>query len=543
MKFLLLLALGWLHPQNDPLFKVHCSTRQVTCLAEGAIGTSGGLRRPGTGQVELPGTTVRAICGDTVASEAGIYQKGTCLDQRPAWSLAQTPQGLVSGHNAGRIKFWSTGEELQVPSDAPIHSLVWDGQKLLAASNQGLWVLKETGPEEVRLSPNPVATTVTCVAPSPQGVVVGTAAGAFRQKGGDWAALPGDVVNVSALTVDGQGHTWVGTPDQGVFEDGQSVLPDLKNVTALLWTGQGVVVGTDQGAFLNGKPLYDWRDEISGNHITALACSKESVWVGTFQDGLAQRQKNHWQPVEGLPSQWINQLSTSGEEVLVRFSSGLVLSGQKGTWRTMGKSCGWPKDWTSGLGQGWVTTLSGFYAQQGKGWKTFTPKPALQGVTVTALARFQKQYWLASQNGLYCYDPLNSSCRQHLKELPDSWVTSLENYQGKLWAGTFRGGIAVYDGQSWQIQRPEERIHCLLATPAGLWIGTPQGLLWTDGRNWRRFGRDQGLPSPTVWSLARRGDELWIGTDSGLCEARLSRLVQSGELKQTSQATPDTSVI
>lgn len=535
MKFLILLALGWLNPPQDPLFRVHCSTRQVTCLAEGAIGTSGGLRRPGAHPVEMPGVAVRAIHGGTVASEAGIFEEGRCLDARPAWSLTRTPQGLVSGHNAGRVKFWSTGEELQCPSDAPIHSLIWDGQQVWAASNQGLWRLAPAGPEEVRLSSNPIASTVTCVVAYPNGILVGTAAGAYRRKGGDWAALPGGVVNVSALAVGEDGHAWVGTPDRGLYEEGegglQPVQPDCKGVTALLWTRQGVMVGTDHGAFLGGKPLYDHADEISGNHVTALACSKGSVWVGTFQDGLAQKQNGRsWAPVQGLPSTWVNQLSTSGEQVLVRFSSGLVLSGQNlgasTRWQTMGRSCGWPKDWTSGLGQGWVTTLSGFYAQQGKGWKTFTPKPALQGVTVTGVARYQKQYWLASQNGVYAYQPESGQCRQFVGELPDSWVTCLETYQGQLWAGTFRGGLCRFDGSSWvQVSEAGERIHCLLATSAGLWIGTPKGLVWTDGQRWRRFGRDQGLPSEAVWSLATRGDELWAGTDSGLCESRLSQLV------------------
>lgn len=532
MKFLLLLALGWLNPPQDPLFKVHCSTRQVTCLAEGAIGTSGGLRRPGSPSVELPGIAVRAICGRTLASEAGTFEDGRCLETCPAWSLARTPQGLVSGHNAGRVKFWSTGEEIQCPSQAPIHSLVWDGQQLLAASNQGLWKLGPAGAEPVRLSSNPVASTVTCLVAHEGEVLVGTAAGAFRRKGGDWAALSGGVVNVSALAVGEDGHAWVGTPDRGLYEEGEaglrSVQPECKAVTALLWTPRGVMVGTDHGAFLQGKSLYDCGQEISGNHVTALACSKDSVWVGTFQDGLAQKQNGRaWAAVEGLPSAWVNQLSASGEQVLVRFSSGLVVSGQNcatGTrWQTMGRSCGWPKDWTSGLGQGWVATLSGFYAQQGKGWKTYIPKPALQGVTITGVARYQKLYWLASQNGVYGYQPESGQCRQFVGELPDSWVTCLETYQGQLWAGTFRGGLCRYDGSSWvPVSEAGERIHCLLATPAGLWIGTPRGLVWTDGKQWRRYGRAQGLSGQAVWALATRGDELWIGTDSGLCESRLS---------------------
>ena len=95
---------------------------------------------------------------------------------------------------------------------------------------------------------------------------------------------------------------------------------------------------------------------------------------------------------------------------------------------------------------------------------------------------------------------------------------------GGVYTGTFRGGLSVFDGNSWKVHMADQRIHCLLATPAGLWIGTPKGLVWTDGQSWQRFDGQQGLPGQAVWSLASRGDELWIGTDSGLCEARLSRL-------------------
>ena len=522
MKFLILLALSWLHGTDDPLFRVHCSTRQVTCLSEAAVGTSGGLRRL-SGGVELPGVPVRALCGSLIASDCGVYEDGRCLDARPTWSLLRTPAGLVSGLASGRVRFWDTGQEVLCPTDAPIHSLAWDGERVLAASNQGLWSLDGQGVQEVRLSSNPVASTVTCVAASGDRVLVGTAAGVFRRKGKDWAALPG-AVNVSALAVAPDGHAWVGTADAGVYEETagslRQTLPTIRGVTALLCTPQGVVVGTDHGAFLEGRPLYDWQAEISGNQVTALACSKSDVWVGTFQDGLSHGRPGNWSRVEGLPSSWINQLGVSGQEVLVRFSSGLVLSGAGPYWRTMGRSSGWPKDWTSGLGPDWVATLSGFYTRQGKGWKTYVPKPALQGVTVTGVARYGGSYWLGCQNGAYCYDAASGECRQIVRELPDSWVTCLESSGGKLWAGTFRGGLAVFDGHRWSVELPGERIHCLLSTPSGLWVGTPRGLLWTDGREWRRFGREQGMPSEVVWSLAARGEELWVGTDGGLLEMR-----------------------
>jgi hypothetical protein len=50
----------------------------------------------------------------------------------------------------------------------------------------------------------------------------------------------------------------------------------------------------------------------------------------------------------------------------------------------------------------------------------------------------------------------------------------------------------------------------------GVWVATDgDGLLYGDGTTWTAIGDDSGVPS-TVWSVAIDGDDVWVGTASGL---------------------------
>jgi hypothetical protein len=229
----------------------------------------------------------------------------------------------------------------------------------------------------------------------------------------------------------------------------------------------------------------------------------------------------HWERIPQLSTAWVNQVAPYGGDFLLRLSDGTVLNlvtppsvppraDTRG--RQLGKAQGWPKDWTSSLGPGWVGTTSAFYLQQGAGWRVFAPKPELQGAVVTCVARWRQRLWVGSQSGLFEVDPATGTARRQLG-LSDTWITALAVYQDQLYVGTFSGGLTCL-GRG---QLSSERIHCLLATSRGLWAGTPQGLLHVDRS--RRH-----LPGETVWCLAERGDELWIGTDGGLLSASQARL-------------------
>jgi ligand-binding sensor domain-containing protein/signal transduction histidine kinase len=97
--------------------------------------------------------------------------------------------------------------------------------------------------------------------------------------------------------------------------------------------------------------------------------------------------------------------------------------------------------------------------------------------------------------------------------LPQSSVHSIvQTRDGYLWIAT-EGGLARFDGVSFKIfDHAEERafasddICCLAADADELWIGTADGVVRMQGGKFRRYGKEDGLPSATVVSIAVGGD-------------------------------------
>lgn len=483
-----------------PLWKVHASTRSVTCLAPGRIGTTGGLRQ--ANRLYYPGLAVRALSEHYVATDHGLYQGEERKTAEPTCALLETPQGLATGHASGRLVWGSTS--YQLPTRAPVQALSWDGTTLYAGTLDGLYT---PDGQRQELSQDPLSRTVTALLPD----VAGTAGGVFVRTNGEWTRL-GPPVEVTALARDKDGVLLVGTPDEGVFRQQDDTLVPMPGhplgVSALLDTADGLVVGTpDGGAWCQGRGLYAWEGEIPGNQVMAVAVTARAVCAATFDNGLGMLGQAGWQRVS---DSWVNQVASQGDGFLVRLSDGAVLD--LGENRQLGRRDGWPKDWTSALGPGWVGTTSAFYLQDGARWQVFAPKPALQGAVVTSVARWRRSVWVGTQSGLFEVNPQTREARR-VAGVNDSWITALAVYEGRLYVGTFSGGLSIL-GEG---QVSPERIHCLLATPRGLWAGTPQGLLQV---NRKRFL----LAGQTVWCLAQRQDELWVGTDHGLLQTSQARL-------------------
>lgn len=488
-------------PQGDPpLWTVHASTRSVTCLAPGLIGTTGGLRTDQ--QLKLPGVAIRGLSGPYVATDRGLYRGDERLTSEPTCAVQETSRGLATGHANGRL-VWA-GTTHQLPTRAPVQALAWDGTTLYAATLDGLF----TTTEQVELSSDPLSNTVTALLPQ----VAGTAAGVFVNTNGEWSRL-GPPLEVTALARTGEGVLLVGTPDQGVYRQQGHTLVRMPGhplaVSALLDSPQGLLVGTpDGGAWCQGRPVYSWEGEIPGNQVMAVAANPTAVCAATFDNGLGILTRD-WQRVSHFSDAWVNQVTPQKDGFLIRLSDGTILQMPQG--RQLGKRDGWPKDWTSALGPGWVGTANAFYLQDGSRWQVFAPKPELQGAVVTCVARWRGSYWVGTQSGLFEVNPTTRQARRH--QLNDTWITALAVHDQQLFVGTFSGGLSIL-GKG---PVTPERIHCLLATPHGLWAGTPQGLLQVNRR--RHLLGDQ-----TVWCLAQRGDELWVGTDAGLFQTSQARL-------------------
>jgi ligand-binding sensor domain-containing protein/signal transduction histidine kinase len=106
--------------------------------------------------------------------------------------------------------------------------------------------------------------------------------------------------------------------------------------------------------------------------------------------------------------------------------------------------------------------------------------------------------------------------------LPQSSVHGItQTRDGYLWIAT-EGGLARFDGLSFRIfDHADERaftsddICCLAGDADGLWIGTADGVVRMQGEKFRRYGKEDGLPSATVLSIAVDASGVRVETTGG----------------------------
>jgi len=112
---------------------------------------------------------------------------------------------------------------------------------------------------------------------------------------------------------------------------------------------------------------------------------------------------------------------------------------------------------------------------------------------------------------------------------PNYIVALLMDSDGVIWAGTWGGGLARFDGATWTNYTtadglPGNHVFALHQGPKGkLWIGTSDGLARRDAEGFKVFTTADGLFSNTVFSMATTQDgSSWIGSFGGV--ARVTHL-------------------
>ena len=121
----------------------------------------------------------------------------------------------------------------------------------------------------------------------------------------------------------------------------------------------------------------------------------------------------------------------------------------------------------------------------------------------------------------------------------------LPTASGHLLIGTEKRGVLVYDGKLITVLHPvldQLYVTALAGNESDLWIGTlNRGVLHFHGGEVESFAEAQGLPDPSVQSLAIFGDIIYVGTASGVAVfdgGRFSRVLAPGVLTTALLATP-----
>ena len=306
-----------------------------------------------------------------------------------------------------------------------------------------------------------------------------------------------------------------------------------RETTAMAERNGHLVIGTRRGGVWRAEDDQFFpfdvpdKDEPFDHNAQAMATFRGALFVSTLEDGLSVRAGDGWQHVEA-------EMSSNAPRQLVEFGGALwVRHGGGAVDKCDGQA--WTQNAFPVLPRKKVFALGGddrrLYLGQWGGWsewdgKTFTHHlnvPELQGLPPMALLPDGDRLWFATQSrGIAEVERATNKIRWHDERLglPDDWITCLLKNGDEIFAGTFVGGLARWNGAKWEAL-PElagENVTALENDgQGGIFIATRHGV-WqraTDGKLSLLREHAPWLESEAQ-SLLKVPEGLWIGTRTGI---------------------------
>jgi hypothetical protein len=333
--------------------------------------------------------------------------------------------------------------------------------------------------------------------------VLATAAQAQRVKD---AYEVGASTYVRALTVEpARGALWVGT-SAGVHE------VDL---------GSGRLRNT-----------FTRKEGLANEYVFAVGLDREgNKWFGTNAGGVSRYKDGKWKtffPMHGLADYWIYAFAQqkSGDFWIGTWAGVNRYDPKSGKFTTYVKEL--VNEWVYGiavdaLDRVWFGTEGGVSMYDGRKWVSWTHKDGLgapnseqlPSSTNTGLGTRSRHDLSVGTEGPSTYNP--------------NYVFSvLAAADGTVWAGTWGGGAARWNGKAWTNLTTKDGlagniVYSIAQQKDGtLWFGTNNGVSRWDGKAFRNYGTAEGLLDRHVYALALAPDgDLWVGTRKGV--ARIGR--------------------
>ncbi len=179
----------------------------------------------------------------------------------------------------------------------------------------------------------------------------------------------------------------------------------------------------------------------------------------------------------------------------------------------------------------WVGTFDrGAAVRREDGWELVGTADGLADAFVTSLAVEQSGdstvVLVGTQTGLTVLEDGRSRILGREEGLPDDHVASVAAADGRLAAGTYGGGLGLFEGEGWSVagqpDLPSPHVQALAFDGrGGLWIGTRDGAVRRHGEGWSAVELPAGPPGPRITALVAGSGpgegSLWAGTfDRGL---------------------------
>lgn len=246
--------------------------------------------------------------------------------------------------------------------------------------------------------------------------------------------------------------------------------------------------------------------------VHAVVGSPDALVLGGIK-GVGLGAPGNWRKSEDRP---VREMVGQGSDVWVLFGDGSVDKYQPKENRLYfdvlrnASKRPWASTVHSDGSAVYFGTLGGWIVKS-KEFAEFHPKE-LDKQVITAIQKVGNDLWLGTQRaGVFRIRGKQIDRFGFAAGLPDSWVTSLANLDGKLVVGCADGGVSAFvEGKFTSFLAPTSKIRKLATYRGALVVGALDGAWVTSQTGWQK------LKSEEATSLSTVGSRLAVGTPKGL---------------------------
>lgn len=246
------------------------------------------------------------------------------------------------------------------------------------------------------------------------------------------------------------------------------------------------------------------------------------LWFGTNAGGTSRYRDGEWEvffPMHGLADYWVYAFAQQpdGDFWIGTWAGANRVDLDTLTFTTYVSEL--VNEWVYGLtvdarDRVWFGTEGGVSMLDGDRWQHWTHADGLGAANVAGLPH-------STNTGLGTRSRHDLSVRVDGQgSYNPSYVLSVHaDASGNIWAGTWGGGAAKFDGQRWSNRTVADGLAGNIVYSVvedrhgGLWFGTDGGIShYSANGRWQSFTPDEGLPGSDVYALAiDERDNVWAG--------------------------------
>ncbi len=333
------------------------------------------------------------------------------------------------------------------------------------------------------------------------------------------------------------------------FRVGNSNVKGMAADDKLVWVGTSIGVLRYDIASDDYELFNIASGSLLSNGVFHVSLIDDKVMVGTYGGGLSVYDRTHksWRNYnipDGLADQFVYDVhkTANGDLWIATWSGANRVRGGKlddpASWQTFNvenTGGGLPNDWVYGVEEGpdgalWFATEQGLARFHEGEWRNWQHEDGLGA----PLAKVKDDIRFSSDPGAASKHHARQKDEQGLGQVnvaynPNYVVSLAVDAEGKVWAGTWGGGLARFDGETFTTYTsreglPSNHIFMLYLDPQQrLWAGTSHGLaLWQPAsKDFKVYRRADGLFADNVFSMTMAADDsAWIGSFGGVARIK-----------------------